>query len=340
MGLERGNNKQERGALLRSLGKLPGIKEGMVAVTMLGASPLLESVHSDKAYAVEIATTETWEAGAQKLFREARENGNEVSAVFLSAPKSQVHAWGYSLEGGRRNTGPEQNTQEQLKRAFNKTADEISKLSRRTGEQSIEACFIHTHPQAAIERVTKDLFRQGSADRKWTDEHAGILFNGQSMPSSFNKDGILTMPPSHGDIYLLHNRRFLGIPKSPGYSPYIKHDSVQIEERHAVFNSAGAWYYRRFRSEDERENFISTLESQIPESGRKQITMSDADSAARAWMRYANVYEKNEMQSLMHDPAYIGLQYAYAKQWDGIRLEFAPLSEIQNRLSCSPEMKK
>ncbi len=326
MGLEGKNQQQERGGILRHLGKIPGTKETMLAASLLGSSPLLEGVHSDKAYAVEIAPTETWQAGAERIFQTVRTSLNESFAIFIRTKDGSQSAWSHSNESRPKNAGA-------TKEGLDITKQGILELSEKTHDP-VEVCVIHTHHQAAVESVIKRLFEPSYR------EGNPILFDGQQIPTTFNKSGVMGMPPSLGDILVLHNKDASGLPKPSGFANWITPQGVKISEREAVFDTNGIWYFQRLNSESEKNAFIQDLEVGIPSDNREQIADLGVDSAVRTWMKYANGYRKGSIKALFDNPSYVGLQYAYARQWDGFKVEFVPKEEVANRQPCSSALKQ
>ena len=333
MGLEGKNQQQERGGILRHLGKIPGTKETMLAASLLGSSPLLEGVHSDKAYAVEILQTETWYAGAERIFQSVDKASNEAFAIFIRTKDGKEYKWAYSNESRPKNAGA-------TKEGLDTTKQRILELSKKTHDP-VEVCVVHTHYRAVVEGVTKQLFEQQSNSPKGASaEKNPILFGGQQLPAGFNEGGIIGMPPSRDDVGVLHNKTPAGLPKPSGFANWIAPQGVQIHEREAVFDTNGIWYFQRFSSESEKAAFIQSLESKIPVEKREEIATLGVNPAARTWMKYANGYDKGNLQELFKDSSYVGLQYAYARQWDGFKVEFVSKEEIANRQPCSSALKQ
>ncbi len=333
MGLEGGNQRQEKGALLRNLGKLPGAKETMLAASLLGASPLMEGVHSDKAYAVEIAPTESWYTGAEKIFQTIEKGANESFAVFISSKDGRIFDWAHSNESRPKNASA-------TKESLDITKARILELSKKT-DAPVEVCVIHTHYRSSVESVTKKLFEQQSnSPNAASAEKNPILFGGQQLPKKFNESGIVGMPPSRGDIYVLHDKDTSGKPKPSGFANWVTPQGVEIHEREAVFDTNGIWYFQRFSSDSEKSTFIKSLEVDIPRENREQIATLGVDSAIKTWMKYANGHEKGSTQELFRDSSFTGLQYSYARQWDGFKVEFVPQTDVANRQPCSPALKQ
>ena len=333
MGLEGKNQKQEQGGVLRHLGKIPGAKEFMLAASLIGGSPLLEGVHSDKAYAVEIPQTETWYAGAERIFQSVEGASNEAFAIFINTKDGREYNWAHSNKSRLKNAGA-------TKEGLDTTKQRILELSKKT-DAPIEVCVVHTHHRAVVERVTKQLFEQQSNPPSGASaEKNPILFGGQQLPVGFNEGGITGMPPSRDDVRVLHNKTPAGLPKPSGFANWIAPQGVQVHEREAVFDTNGIWYFQRFSSESEKAAFIQSLESKIPVGNREQIATLGVNPAARTWMKYANGYEKGNLEGLFKDSSYAGLQYAYARQWGGFKLEFVPQEEVANRQPCSTALKQ
>ncbi len=333
MGLEGKNQQQEQGGILRHLGKIPGAKESMLAASLLGGSPLLEGVHSDKAYAVEIAPTETWQAGAERIFQTVRTSLNESFAIFIRTKDGSQSAWSHSNESRPKNAGA-------TKKGLDITKQGILELSKKTHDP-VEVCVVHTHHQAAVERVTKLLFEQTpNSPNGASAEENPLLFEGQQLPAGFNENGIMGMPPSRDDIRVLHDKDISGKQKPRGFANWITPQGVEIREREAVFDTNGIWYFEMFNSDSEKAAFIASLEAKIPAQNREQLGALGVNPAARTWMKYANGYDKGNLQELFKDSSYVGLQYAYARQWDGFKVEFVPKEEVANRQPCSSALKQ
>jgi len=334
MGLDKGDQKQERPGILRYLGKIPGTKEAMIAGSLLASSPMFQGIHLDTAHAAEIAPTDSWEKGAKKIHQEGQKEVNEVFAIFLSAQKTRDYVWGDLTTGIPGQALPDEKA---LTAYLERTKQQAKDLSEKT-RSPIEACVIHTHTLESSEGIVRAFFSDTFSDL--IQKNSDILYANQKLPNAFRKDGVISQPPSPGDITLLSDKSVFGTPKSAGYASEISSAGVVLTERHAVFGPDGMWYYQSFRSPEEKATFVADIEKQIPPAKKDAIAIGGVGFAGMTWMVYANSFSANNVANLVADPAYKGLQYAYAQESNGVKLEFVPWNEIKNRQPCSSAMKQ
>jgi hypothetical protein len=332
MGLE-GGFPEKKSVFLTKVGKVPGAKEAALAASLLGGSPLLEGIHSE-AHAAEIAPTASWQQGAETLHQLQQNERNEFFAIYVQS--KEKGAWAKMSEGISNLVQPSKETMADAKA-------KIESIGKESGGEA-HVCVIHTHPQAVIERVVKKLFDRSSKDstRAEIEKHAPvpILYAGQRLPDEFNSEGVLSMPPSFDDAYVYNTSSgWFGLPAfhNPGYKDWLEPHGVKTHETAAVFDTHGIWYYQRFESPEKRELYVKEIVDTIPEDKKEILTRPRIGYAEETWMTYANGYVPQVIDKLVQDPAYKGLQYFYARQNDGVKLDFVPWEDVLNRQPCSPE---
>jgi hypothetical protein len=266
------NQKPKESSVMRQLGKVPWVREGVLAATLFAGIG-----HAETARSAEIAPNTTWSAGTNELFRSAQQEKFEVATFYVNHNGKEfwlspvTDGSPFDVSGRARKDMPEKVD------SFLSTVDGPAVV-----------CQFHSHPRYSMEYLKSN--KLGSYP--WL---AGLdLSKKLSLPPSPTDAEILKLPSYKSTI--------------SGYLKAKLPESTRFIA--ATVDDEAIWYYEKFSSDKSREEFMRSVPLE-PKRPLLYSRITYATEAQANWVRFANSSDKT-MKELLGTKEYQELRYAYA----------------------------